>query len=141
MKTNLFALPIVILTFVVPTHGGEPAGTQYSRLNRLQSALNLPSFPEPSQDGIQTWKQKTRSDGMAHKFDFTKFPMEGREEMSLRTFVKFYGGNAIKSDLANVVIISNDGRSVRFVDFEARKSDISVKRGEVVAFLLAETAK
>ena len=42
-------------------------------------------------------------------------------------------------DLRNVVIISNDGKHIRFVD--PRKEDISASRGDVVAILLAAKAK
>lgn len=141
MVTRLFASAIVVLTVFGSIYGDEPIGTKYAQLKRLQAVLDLPSFPEPSQDGIQTWQQKTRSHGTVNKFDFTKFPLDGYGEMPLRTFVKFYGGNAMENDLANIVIISSDGRSVRFVNFEGRDANVTVKRGEVVAFLCTEKAK
>ena len=45
------------------------------------------------------------------------------------------------TDLANVVIISNNGRSIRFVDAVQQNEKIAVKRVDVVAFLLAEKIK
>jgi hypothetical protein len=141
MKAGVLALAIVFLTAIGSTYGGEPPGIDYSGLKRLRAVLDLPSFPKPTQDGIQAWKQETRSHGLVHKFDFTKFPLDGYGEMPLRDLVKFYGGNAMRNDLGNVVIISDNGRGIRFVNVEDRGVDVAVKRGEVVAFLLSENAK
>lgn len=141
MKSSLLILSIVSLSALGSTYGSEPIGTRYSQLRRLQVVLDLPSFPEPSQDGIQTWKQTTHSQGLVNKFDFTKFPMEGYEGMPLSTFVKFYGGKAMNIDLTNVVIISGNGRSVRFINFAEGEADVVVKRGDVVAFLFANKSK
>lgn len=138
MKLKLLGLLIVTLFALELTNGSVCSGMDYVQLKRLQAVLDLASFPEPSRDGIQTWKPLTPSRGAVNKFDFTKFPMQGYEQMQLETIVKFYGGKAADHDLTNVVIISQNGRSVRFVDYAKRGADVVVKRGDVVAFLLSE---
>ncbi len=141
MKTCIIALSIALLTTVESAQGDDAVETSYSQLRRLQNAMALPSFPTPSQDGIQTWKQESDSGAMVNKFDFTKFPLNNYHEFHLDSIVKFYGGHAMSNDLANVVIISNNGCSIRFVDVDRRVEKIAIKRGDVVAFLLSEKSK
>ena len=116
-------------------------GADYSQMKRLQAVLELPSFPKPSREGIQTWLQKSSSIGVVNYFDFTKFPLKGNEELPLNTFVKFYDAKNTKTDLANVIIITDDGRTIRFLDFGNHNENFVVKRGDVVAFLVDEKAK
>jgi len=141
MKLKLFTLFVVTPLALGLTNGSECSGTDYAQLKRLQAVLDLASFPEPSIDGIQTWKQLTPSRGAVNKFDFTKFPMQGYKKMQLKSVVKFYGGKAAEHDLTNVVIISQNGRSVRFVDYTKPGADIIVRKGDVIAFLLPEETK
>ena len=141
MANNALASLILVLSTFGSIQGADSNGANYSQLKRLHVVLELPSFPSPSQDGIQTWHQRGASHGVVNKFDFTKFPLNTYDELPLSAIVKFYGGKNMSNDLTNVVIISNAGRSVRFIDFNESTGTIGVRRGEVVAFLLTEAAK
>lgn len=135
MKIKILTLTIAFLTASQSIHGDEFDRSNYTQLRRLLSVIDLPSFPPPSQDGIQAWKQETGTRGVANEFDFNKFPFNTYEEMPVSTFVKFYGGKAMNNDLANVVIISDNGRSIRFVNLERQTEGFALRRGDVVAFL------
>ena len=89
IKNFLLALAIVFSTAVGTAQGNDDIEANYSQLRRLHSALAVLSFPTPSQDGIQTWKQESESHGMVNKFDLTKFPLTGYEEFPLDSIVKF----------------------------------------------------
>lgn len=141
MRITLLTPILLLLTAFGSAHGDDLDMPSFPQLRRLLAVLDLPSFPLPSQDGIQTWKQETSSRGMANKFDFNKFPLTNYEEMPVSTFVKFYGGRSMNNDLANVVIISDNGKSIRFVDLEHRHEDIVLRRGDVIAFLSKQEAK
>ena len=53
--------------------------------------------------------------------------------------MKFFDAQAPKNDLRNIVIISENGLSVRFVDRE--KQNVVASRGDVVVILLTDIAK
>ena len=165
MMVRLLASCILFLTAFASADGDEPVGTSFSRLKRLHAVLERvhavlehPSFPSPTQDGIQTWKQGTGPHGTAVKFDLDKVLVDSRtgapirrslpDEIPLQTIFQFRGGIGMRNDIdmENVVIISNNGRSIDFVDLRIPGkntfvSDVVVNRGDVVAFLRTENVK
>ena len=141
MKIRLLTLTLLLFTALGSTHGDDLDKPSYAQLTRLLAVLDLPSFPPPTLDGIQAWKQETCTGGVTNKFDFSKFPLSTYEEVSASIFVKFYGGRSMNNDLANVVIISNDGRSLRFVDLDNKNEDVALRRGDVIAFLSRQDGK
>jgi thiol-disulfide isomerase/thioredoxin len=129
MKVTLLASAVLLLSMFGSIHGQEFDTAPYSRLKRLQTAMTFSSFPLPSDDSVQTWKQESDSSGFA-----TEFPSKLVSELRLHDIVKFYGGDAMDCDLANIVIISEKGRSIRFANFD-RDADVAIQPGQVVAFL------
>ena len=153
MMFRRLASSIFFLTAFASAYGDEPVGTSFSQLKRLHAVLEHPSFPSPTQDGIQTWKQGTGPHGTAVKFDLDKVLVDSRtgerigrsvpDEIPLHTIFQFRGGIAMRNDndIENIVIISNNGRSIHFVDLKISGNNTAVRRGDVVAFLHTENSK
>ena len=141
MRFQAVAITLVFLTAFGSARGEEHVGPSYEQLRRLLAVLDLPSFPSPSADGVQTWKQETQSSGVAHIFDFNKFPHSTVDEIPMSSFVQFWGGWQMENDLDNVVIISDNGKSIRFVDFNYARQDVALRKGDVIAFLIKQKVK
>jgi hypothetical protein len=145
---------LVLLAAVESVRGDQPLKQDFAELKRLHSVLELSSFPSPSQNGVRFWLQESVSRGTV--LELSSFPstlqnsnrgfwleeseLRDLEEWPLDATLSFFGvtyNQSLDLDLKNIAIISDNGLSVRFVDFKQRKRSY-VKRGDVVAFLLSE---
>lgn len=119
----------VLLTAVESVRGDQPLKHDFAELKRLYCVLELSSFPSPSENGVRFWLQESDSRGTAKTIDVDEWPLDAT--------LSFFGVEYSKTktlDLRNIAIITDNGLSVRFVDFHRTV----VKRGDVVAFLLSE---
>lgn len=148
---------LVLLVAVESVRGDQPLKQDFAELERLHSVLKLPSFPSPTQNGVRFWLQGSVSRGTAKTIDIDEWPLDST--------LRFFGVEYSKTlDLKNIAIISDNGLSVRFVDFYPKTLDLNniainsdnglpvrfvdfrfvnflrndtvVKRGDVVAFFL-----
>lgn len=128
MQNSLISL-LVLFAYSTAAFGNDDGS--YSSLNRLHVAMQVRSFPTPVDGKITLWMQETATEGRLRVADIDEW-----RASHTRTF---FNASDSTHDLCNIVIISKNGKHIRFVD--PRKEDVSASRGDVVALMLAEKAK
>ena len=131
MQFEVLLLILTLLSTSPSVYCDESSERNYSELMRLQAAMGLSSFPSPSKDRIQLWMQESHNRGKLRTAD--------RDEWRVSWTVSFFAADPLRNDLKNIAVISDSGKSVRFVD--PRKENLAVSRGDVIAILLADHAK
>ncbi|MEZ6136787.1 MAG: hypothetical protein R3C53_17975 [Pirellulaceae bacterium] len=128
MQTKIVSL-LMLLAFSSTSIGNNDSN--YSALNRLHLAMQVRSFPKPDDGKIALWMQETPTKGRLRIAD--------RDDWPVIATIKFFDASELTHDLHNIVIISENGKHIRFVD--PRNEHIIASRGDVVAILLASKAK
>ena len=131
MRVRILLLLLALLSTSRTVYCDEPSKRHFDELTRLQEAMKLSSFPTPVKDRIQLWMQESQTSGRRRTADVNEWPVSAT--------VIFFHANASRNDLKNIAIISDNGKSVRFID--PKKENLAVTRGDVVAILLAANAK
>lgn len=108
----------------------QPTELDFTQLHRLSNALQNFNFPDGA-NKITVWRQ-----GGGKGISTTT----SSDELSLTLAINGISGKDM--DLSNVAVISDGGRSVRFVDYKTQQDkklpEIKVKRGDVVALMLPQ---
>ena len=103
----------------------------YRNVNRLHAAMEISSFPKPIEGKICLWLQESPIRGRLRVLDAEKWPV--------RATARFFNARSNKNDLKKIVVISDNGRSIRFVD--SKENSVVASAGDVVAILLNDDAK
>ena len=119
---------LILLAFSTTSIGNDDSN--YAALNQLHLAMQVRSFPKPVDGKIALWMQETPTKGRLRIADRDDWPVSATS--------KFFDASDLRHDLHDIVIISENGKHIRFVD--PRKEDIVASRGDVVAILLASEA-
>ena len=124
----------VIIGFILiagtSAQADRPLQHEFSELHRLSTALTNFNFPEKGPSRITVWRQGGGK-GISSTVD--------DDEMDLS--LALHGIDGFKgTDLSNVAVISEDGRSIRFIDYRMVEGKplpkIKLKRGDVVALMV-----
>ena len=130
MLSRTVGLLLVLFT-AATTFGNDADEGSYSALKRFHQAMQVASFPSPAPGKICLWMQETPTEGRLRIADINQWPASAT--------AKFFDAHRIRHDFRTIAIISNNGKSIRFVD--PRNEDVNASRGDVVVILLSEKAK
>lgn len=128
----VFAIALIPCSLLRADADNKDSKQQFMRL-----AAVLHAIPSGSDEGVTTWQQYSETDGTRASVDV--------DEWNLSRVVNLWSDKCRDHDLNNVVIISDSGRTVRFINYRmiANKGrrDVRVHRGDVVVFLRPEEHK
>ena len=104
--------------------------TKFTQLERLSSALQKFSNPDPASKRITTWRQGGGT-GVSTTHD--------ADTSTLTQAIGSWADGCAEMDLANVAIVSEDGRSIRFIDYTKHKQEdgplVNLVRGDIVLLM------
>lgn len=131
MFARTLILGIVLITVAAAAQNNPPAKHDFTQLHRLSEALKNFNFPDGGANKITVWRQGGGK-GISTTGD--------DDEETLTQSINGISGQDM--DLSNVVVISDGGHTVRFIDYKelhAKKlPEIKVKRGDVVVLMLPQ---
>lgn len=118
-----------IVSFSVKTQGADHVPLKFVQLHRLSAALQKFNNPDPDARLITTWRQGGgRGVSTTHDSDSS----------TLREAIQSWTDGCKGMDLANVAMISDGGRKIRFVDYTKRtqkQPPVKLQRGDIVALM------
>lgn len=130
MFTRSLILGIVLITVATAAQNNAPAKHDFAQLHRLSEALKNFNFPDGA-NKITVWRQGGGM-GISTTGD--------DDEVTLTQAINGISGQDM--DLSNVAVISDGGRTVRFIDYKNHQAkklpEFKVKRGDVVGLMLPQ---
>ena len=127
----------IALTVIGTANADEPAKHDFHQLHRLSTALQDFNFPENGPKRITVWLQGGGK-GVSATID--------SNEVSLTQAINAWAADDINDmDLGNVVVLSDGGRTIRFIDYKAAgaatNSPLVLRRGDVVILLVPQQGR
>ena len=120
----------IVLIAGTSAQADRPLQHDFSELHRLSTALTNFNFPEKGPSRITVWRQ-----GGGKGISTSEDADETDLDLALHGIDGFKG-----TDLSNVAVISDNGRSIRFIDYRKVEGKplpkITLKRGDVVALMV-----
>ncbi len=122
-------LAVLSLLTVASGPNDTAANDAYRYLDRLHDSMKISTFPKPSEGKICLWLQESPKSGRLRVLDVKEWPVSAT--------ARYFDARSTKNELERIVVISDNGRSIRFVD--SSKTTLAASDGDVVAILLKET--
>jgi hypothetical protein len=126
----------IVLTVIGMANADEPAKHDFHQLHRLSTALQDFNFPENGPKLITVWLQGSGK-GVSSTFD--------SNEISLTQAINAWADDIDNMDLGNVVVLSDGGRTIRFIEYKAggsgTNSPLVLRRGDVVILLVPQQGR
>ena len=135
-RVSSVALTCILLVFCTPEARSEDnANPALERMTRLSNALKSFRYPNGGRDKITLWRQSTPSTG---SFSVTI----GDSATSLMMAFGAFEDDCEPMDRTAVAILSDSGRTIRFVDATAKdlkREQLELKRGQLVILMAPQS--
>ena len=126
-------LGLVLITCTAAAQNDPPVKHDFTQLHRLSTALSNFNFSEKGASLITVWRQGGGKGVSATADD---------DEMDLTQAINLWGDECKDMDLSSVAVLSDNGRSIRFIDYKTYQGTkvprIKLKRGDVVALMVPQ---